>query len=264
MNVSSWLRTAKSKINALDAELILLDVICEKDRTFLVAHSERELSKEELGRAKLMLEKRVSGEPLAYLLGYKEFYGRKFLVAVDDRRVLIPRVETEKIIDIVKSFDNNPKKIIDVGTGSGCIAISLKLEIDSAEVLASDISNDALTIARKNAGRLKTDVKFLQADLLDGVDGCFDVIVANLPYVDEKWDWLDKEALSFEPKEALYAEDNGLYLIKKLIFQAQNRTEYLILESDTSQQEEITEYAKKHGFKLIGKYNFITVFKTEG
>ena len=261
MNVSSWLKTAKKKVNSLDAELILLNAMNEKDRTFLAVHDGRELSEDELKKADNALKRRTNGEPLAYILGYKEFYGRDFMV-MNEAHTLVPRTETESIIDVVKELNPAPKKILDVGTGSGCIAITLKLEL-GAEVLASDISAGALDIAKKNAGNLDAEVEFMESDLMEKIDGNFDVITANLPYVDENWDWLDKKALSFEPEEALYAEDGGLYLIKKLIRQAQGRTKYLILESDTSQQKEMIEYAEKYGFEFVKKDNFVTVFKAE-
>lgn len=263
MNVSSWLKTAKKKVNSLDAELILLNVINEKDRTFLATHDGRELSEDELKKADNALKRRANGEPLAYILGYKEFYGRDFIVA-NKARTLVPRTETESIIDMVKELSPAPKKILDVGTGSGCIAITLKLEL-GAEVLASDIIAGALDVAKKNAENLGAEVGFIESDLMEKIDGNFDVVVANLPYVDENWDWLDKKALSFEPKEALYAKDGGLDLIKKLIKQAENRTKYLILECDTSQQKTVIEFAKNYNFELVKKDNFIiTLRKLQG
>lgn len=260
MNVKSWLKTAKTKIDSLDAELILLSTIGENDRTFLTLHEDKKLAEEELKKANEFLERRASGEPLAYILGYKEFYGRRFLVA-KEARSLVPRTETESIIEMVKTLDFLPKRILDVGTGSGCIAITLKLENPEAEVLASDFSQDVLELAKENAKNLGADVKFIQSDLLDNIAGNFDLVVANLPYVDENWNWLDKKTLEFEPKEALFAEDGGLFLIKKLIKQTQGRTKYLILESDTSQQKAIIDFAAENGFKFTKKDDFVTMFQ---
>lgn len=253
MNVNSLLRQAKKRINSLDSELILLNVLGEKDRSFFAVHGDQILSDEQLNKFEKMVEKREEGVPLAYILGIKEFYGRNFSVSPE---VLIPRPESEAIIDFAKEL--SVKKIIDVGTGSGCLGISLKLEIPEAEVLATDISEDALKIARENAENLGTDVEFLVLNLLESVEEKFDLIVANLPYVSRDWDWTS--GIEFEPEIALFAEDNGLFLIKKLINQAKGRTKYLILESDTSQQEEIIDFAKNYGFKLIKKDNFVTVF----
>ena len=199
--------------------------------------------------------------PRAYKEGCQDFYGRDFLVTPD---VLIPRPETEQIIDTVlnlagKSYlpgvkpspnqlPENPV-ILDVGTGSGCIAITIKKELPEAQVYATDISEPALGIAQKNAQNHGAPITFIISHLLDNVKLTPDIIVANLPYVDEAWDWLDKEALSHEPKEALYAKDHGLELIKELIDQAANlHVPRLILEADPCQHEEIINSAK-------GKYN---------
>lgn len=256
MNVDSLLRQAKKRINPLDSELILLNILGEKDRSFFAVHGDQVLSSEQLKKFEEMVEKREKGVPLAYILGTKEFYGRNFMVSPE---VLIPRPESEAIIDFAKELF--VEKIIDVGTGSGCLGITLKLEIPGAKVLATDISEDALKIACENAKNLGADVEFLDSNLLESVEGKFDLIVANLPYVSKDWDWTS--GIDFEPEIALFAEDNGLFLIKILINQAKRRTKYLILESDTSQQEEIIDFAENHDFKLIKKDNFITVFKSK-
>ena len=138
------------------------------------------------------------------------FYGREFSVNTD---VLIPRPETEMMIDTALNLVGKayllgvrPSKaklphdltIIDVGTGSGCIAVTLKLELPEARVVASDVSEEALKVARQNAKRLGAEIEFAQADLLDGVEVVPDLVVANLPYVDENWEWIDKKALNKE------------------------------------------------------------------
>ena len=193
-----------------------------------------------------------------------DFYGRDFVITPD---VLIPRPETEMMVDAVlnlcgKSYlpgvkPSKPKlpqdcKIIDVGTGSGCIAITLARELSKARIVACDVSRKALAVARKNARRLEADVEFIESDLLNKVADDFDVVVANLPYVDENWEWLDKKALSYEPAVALYAEDGGLALIKKLINQvAERKIPYLILEADPCQHERVIEYAGTKGYSLL-------------
>ena len=236
--------------------------------------------------------------PKAYKDGYQDFYGRNFLVTPD---VLIPRPETEQIIDAVLNLAGKPylpgvkpaKRvlppnpiIVDVGTGSGCIAITIKKELPEAMVYATDISKKALKIAQKNADKHSAPISFIISRLCQnvnnpkdccprGVDSvkrknsfCThapnavnftpDVIVANLPYVDEKWDWLDKEALSHEPSIALYADDHGLELIKKLIDTANSK--YLILEADPCQHKEIIDYAAKKGLQHLETRGFILTF----
>ena len=210
-------------------------------------------------------------DPLrAYLEGVQDFYGRDFIVTPD---VLIPRPETEQIIDAVLNLAGKPylpgvkpaprvlpknPVILDVGTGSGCIAITLKMEIPEAEIKAVDISKPALKIAQKNALKFGVDPNFfIISNLLENVKFTPDVIVANLPYVDENWDWLDKESLNKEPKIALYAKEGGLELIKKLIDQSTEKgVKYLILEADPCQHEKIIDYINNK-YKLIDKRGYI-------
>ena len=211
--------------------------------------------------------------PKAYKLGRQNFYGRDFLVTPD---VLIPRPETEQIIDAVLNLAGKPylpgvkpgknqlpesPVILDVGTGSGCIAITLKKELPNAQVYATDISESALKVAQKNAQNHGVSIHFIISHLLDNVKFTPNTIVANLPYVDETWDWLDKEALSHEPKTALYAEDHGLKLIKELItqFTAQNIPR-LILEADPCQHEQIIDFAIKKGLQHLETRGFILTF----
>lgn len=211
--------------------------------------------------------------PEAYIRGVQDFYGRNYIVTPD---VLIPRPETEQIIDMVLSLAGKsylpgvkaPKKqlpdnpiILDVGTGSGCIAITIKKELKNAKVYASDVSENALQIAQKNATKHSASINFIISHLLNNVKFTPDVIVANLPYVDEDWDWLNKESLSYEPRIALYAKDHGLALIKELVKQTADRqTKYLILESDPYQHQEIIEYAKKAGFRHAKTRGYILLF----
>ena len=160
MNVSSWLR--KTAISRLDAELILANSL-GKDRVFLHAHPEFELSEDAEKRADADCLRRENHEPLAYILGYKNFYGRKFMVTPD---VLIPRPETEAIINLAKELKS--QKILDVGTGSGCIAITLKLELPDSDVVALDISPKALKIAEQNAAKLGAKIAFRESDRASG------------------------------------------------------------------------------------------------
>ena len=200
----------------------------------------------------------------------KDFYGREFVINSD---VLVPRPETEQMIDTVLNLVGKPYlpgvkpgeavlpedlTILDVGTGSGCVAVTLKLELPEATVVASDISEKALEVARENAKRLRAEVEFVQANLMDGIEIQPDLVVANLPYVDENWEWIDKEALSKEPSIALYAEDGGLALIYRLIDQVSERCiKHLVLEADPCQHERIENYAKKKGLTLCETRGFI-------
>lgn len=214
-------------------------------------------------------ETSFSDGPAAYQKGLADFYGRDFCV---NPNVLIPRPETEAIVDMVLNLLGKPylpgvkpskarlaqnAKVLEIGTGSGCIAITLKLEAPELDIVATDISDKALEVARANTKKFGLDIKLRKADLMDGATEQFDLMIANLPYVDENWDWLDKKALSYEPSLALYAEDHGLKLIFRLIEQAgERRVPSLILEADPCQHDDIVNFAAKQGYSLIEKRGF--------
>jgi len=211
--------------------------------------------------------------PQAYIDGVQDFYGRDCIVTPD---VLIPRPETEQIIDIVLSLAGKPylpgikpttnilppkPQILDVGTGSGCIAITIKRLLPQSIVTATDISASAIGIAQKNAQKHGVSLSFIISNLLENVKFTPDILVANLPYVDHNWDWLDQKSLSFEPEIALYAKQHGLALIYQLINQAATRNfPRLILEADPSQHQSIIYFAKKHHYQLVEIRGFILHF----
>lgn len=256
MNVGLALRKTKQRIDALDAEVIFLKAIKERDRSYLAIHDDRVLTDAEELAIEWMVSRREKGEPLAYILGQKEFYSRDFLVTKD---VLIPRPESEEIINIVKNLD--VQKIVDVGTGSGCLAVTLALEMPRAKITGLDISKQALLVATSNAIELGARVEFLQSDLLSAVkDEKFDVVVANLPYVDISWPWRGRE-LDWEPGLALYAGDHGMEIIKKMIRQAHGKTKYLVLEADPCQHEMIVQYAQKYNFCLNEVRGFVLLLE---
>lgn len=281
MNVNSWLKKASSSIDRLDAELILASIF-DKDRTFLHAHADEELTAEQQKAVDDMLLRRQKHEPLAYILGYKEFYGHKFYLTRD---VLIPRPETEALVDIASELyqklspnavklakttgtakavqtiqSGEPIKILDLGTGSGCIALSLASKLSQStknhaepeaniQIVASDISAKALACAEYNAKKLQIkSISWVKSNLLKSKafkNQTFDIIVANLPYVDKAWPWIDKNTLKYEPKLALYASNYGLGLIKNLIDKAPKHLKkggFLVLEADICQHQAILDY----------------------
>lgn len=220
--------------------------------------------------ANLAVEERVKGVPLAYILGWKEFYGRDFLVTPE---VLIPRVETESIVNLAKQLDlPDQAHILEVGTGSGCLAITLSFELSGSEVIATDISDSALMIAEQNKIFHGANVNFYHSNLLQefdfsfGIqDDYFDVVVANLPYVNPEWDWLDKEALSYEPKTALYAKaKNGLSFYERLLKEIARKmiVNYLILEADPCQHQELIELARNYHFVYLKTEGFALLFES--
>ncbi|MBR2543234.1 HemK family protein methyltransferase [Candidatus Saccharibacteria bacterium] len=207
------------------------------------------------------------------------FYGRDFFV---NQHVLTPRPETEQLIDEVLNLAGKPylpgiksaprvlpknPYILDVGTGSGCIAITLRLMLKNARIQATDISKDALEIAQKNAKKFGVDDPhlFIISNLLENVkftpENTPDLIVANLPYVDKNWDWVKPETLKSDPDLALYAEDGGLELIKKLIDEAEKyQIKYLILEADPCQHQALETYAESKNYHLKTTNGFILTF----
>jgi len=213
----------------MNAELLAMFTLgC--DRAFLFAHPERELTIEEQARLEDSLSQRARGVPAQYITGHQEFWGMDFIVSP---AVLIPRPETEHVIETVLQLANEnnggrapgiPIHIIDVGTGSGCIALALAKEFPYAEIHATDISSSALEVAHANAARhqFESRVRFRQTDLLHGIDpGSFDFVVSNPPYVGEsEADEVQLEVRKFEPRNAVFAGPTGLEVIERLIPQA--------------------------------------------
>lgn len=205
----------------MNAELLLMFTLgC--DRAYLFAHPERELTGDERSRYDAALGERCRGVPAQYITGHQEFWGMDLIVGP---AVLIPRPETEHLVEAVieLSRDLPAARIVDVGTGSGCIALALARELSSAEIHATDISPVALEIARANAARhqLENRVHFRRADLLEGLAGEFDVIVSNPPYVGEsEEDTVQLEVRRFEPRSAVFAGPIGTEVIERLIPQA--------------------------------------------
>ena len=271
--VESWLkksveklRTAEIESAKLDSELILARVLKVR-RTKLHANPQKKLSKTVVFHANNFLNKRVRRIPLAYIFREKDFFGRTFFV---NENVLVPRPETETLIEITKKYAKNSDKILDIGTGSGIIPITLKAELgDEIEVFASDISVQALAIANLNAQKiLSQNIELFESNLLEQIPAetlsKITIITANLPYVNRDWvDFEKNNELHHEPQIALYAQKNGLELIFKLIYQAQDlpKLEKIILEADPSQFKEIEKYANSCGFSKIISENYTITFK---
>jgi len=222
----------------MNAEVLLMFVLgC--DRAYLYAHPERELSPDDRNRYDEALEQRARGVPSQYITGHQEFWGLDFIVGP---AVLIPRPETEHLVEAVLELCGElphpvaptpgatgvgqplqALRIVDVGTGSGCVALALASELPRAEIHATEISADALEIARANAARLLlTDrVTFHVTDLLHGIAGGFDIVASNPPYVGEsEFDKVQLEVRKFEPRCAVFAGPDGMDVIRRLAPQA--------------------------------------------
>lgn len=256
LSSNAWLRDAADQLAEagiatarLDAEIILAHTV-RKSRTWLHAHGDEELSARLIEIADARLDLRLDRTPIAYIIGHKEFYTRMFKVTPS---VLIPRPESEALIELLKKhMPANAKRLIDVGTGSGCLGVTAKLELPTLDVTLADISRHALKIAENNAATLHADVTLVQSNLLAQAAGLFDVVIANLPYVDK--DWERSPETNKEPGLALFADNGGLALIEQLLEQlpeALNPSGLVLLEADPYQHEAILTLSAKLGLKHV-------------
>jgi release factor glutamine methyltransferase len=238
------LQTARGRLAAVsahprrDAETLLSHVLrCV--RVDLLTHPERVLTSEEAARFESLIERRLGYEPMQYIVGEQEFFGLLFEVTPD---VLIPRPETEHLVEATLRLTEK-SKILDVGTGSGAIAIALAHRSQNSHVTAIDISPAALAVASRNAQRHRVDdrITFLQSDLLSAVAGTFDVIVSNPPYVSES-EVLEPQVARYEPHSALFAGPTGLEIYQRLIPQAREHLKpggWLLMEIGFGQSDAI-------------------------
>ncbi|MEN6349693.1 MAG: peptide chain release factor N(5)-glutamine methyltransferase [Syntrophomonas sp.] len=229
----------------LEAEVLLARIL-EKDRVYLYAHFDKPVNRDEREQFRHYIIRRVKGEPVAYITGHKEFMSLDFQV---NPAVLIPRPETELLVELALDLAGgmNEVRICDVGTGSGAIAISLAAYCPTARVFATDISPEALKIARGNAARYGDKVSFHQGDLLSPLQdkGSFDIIVANLPYIAEaEFRELEPGVREYEPSGALLAPGDGLDIYRRLVPQALKVLSpggYILMEIDPRQSKKALE-----------------------
>lgn len=239
-----------------DAEILLAHLLAIP-RIKLYTDFERPLSKEELSKLKDLIKRRIAHEPVAYILGHKEFYTSDFLV---NPSVLIPRPETELIVDELRKLFKPEEvfSLLDIGTGSGCLAISAKKLFPSAAVTATDISADALDVAKKNATAILGDenaISFLQSDLFEKLEqSVFDVIVCNPPYIPEKVrESLAKEVKDHEPSIALFAGADGMDIYRRIFEQlgtGLSQNGIFICETGLETLEPVKALAIAHGFSF--------------
>lgn len=215
-----------------------------------------QLSKEIEEKYFSLIEKHIREDvPLSHLVGFEYFYDRKFKVTKD---VLSPRMETEeliyKVVDYVKTTEKNNLKILDLCTGSGIIAITLKKELDQflIDVVASDISEEAIKIAKENAQFHDTTIKFIQSDIFDNIDDKFDIIVSNPPYIDRKdEDTMQDNVLKYDPHLALFAEEEGTYFYRNIVEKASsylNDNGVIFFEIGYDQKDKIIKLADMNGY----------------
>ena len=224
-----------------------------RPQAWILAHGEELLDADDSSWITEQLRRRREGFPIQYILGSCEFYGREFLV---DPRVLIPRPETEILVESVLLRAPQGGRVVDVGTGSGCIAVTLKLERPDLNVFATDLSADALALAVENARRLRASVTFARTDLLGGLAGPFDTIVSNPPYIPAKEiSSLQREVRDHEPRLALEAGVEGLDAIERLLDHALPVLEsngLLAMEIGFGQADRVRTMATVRGWSEVG------------
>jgi release factor glutamine methyltransferase len=258
---TEYFKKRKIESPRLNAEHLLAHVL-ERKRLDLYLEFERELDEAELEPLRDLVRRRGEGEPLQHLLGTVEFCGHTFLC---DKRALVPRPETEQLVELLMSEVRGQKpdsRIVDVGTGSGVIALSLAVKFPESEVHATDVSDEALALAGENAARLGLSerVHFAKGDLFGGAEGTFDMIIANLPYLSTQ----DRQSLAREvlrdPEIALFAGERGDELIRRLIEQAPARLRpggLLALEIGIGQSEALATFlAGKNYHDIESKYDY--------
>lgn len=268
-SISDWLREATKQLknigiasSRLDAELILAHTL-RKPRTYLHAHLDETIDARRHDIANARLELRLERTPLAYIIGHKEFYGRRFIV---NPSVLIPRPESETIIEWlleITAGQITPARLIDVGTGSGALGITAKLERPHLDVTLSDVDAKALAVASRNATQLGAEVHTRRDSLLNSHTFSVDYVLANLPYVDKTWEDTSPE-LRHEPSVALYASNGGLRLIEQLILQLTRWLEpggIALLEADPTQHDRIVALARESGLMSLGSRDYIVALK---
>ncbi|MCX7800614.1 MAG: peptide chain release factor N(5)-glutamine methyltransferase [Fimbriimonadales bacterium] len=251
MRLDDWLREAVRRLElagvpepSTDAQM-LAALALGRDRVYVLSHPEQPVPAE----AEELLRRREAREPLAYILGWREFYGRRFAV---ERSVLIPRQETERLIDVCLGLPLPAEAdVLDLGTGSGCIAVTLALERPLWRVLATDLSMEALGVASANAARLGAKVGFRYGDLFEAMRGAaFDLIVSNPPYVREG-EPLQPEIARYEPPQALYAGPDGDEAYRRIAAEAGEWLRpdgWLVVELGDAQRA--VEAFERHGWSV--------------
>lgn len=265
MKIANWLKHNTERLQSVDIPtarldcLVLLCDLLDKNKAFILAHPEFTLDTQQLSTLDTQIKKRMDHTPLAHIRGVSEFYGRSFFVT---KYVLEPRPESESIIDLLKKISTKAA-IIDIGTGSGALAITAKLELTPADVYAVDISPDCITIAQKNANALDAKVTFREGDLLQPFTDAElhgSILLANLPYVPNSQ--AINRAATHEPSLAIFGGDDGLDLYRTLFQQIteSSKPSHVITESLLDQHTLLRDLASRHGYSQTARDGLVQVF----
>lgn len=260
MDIKTWLIEAKGALSLvsdspkLDADILLSHVL-DKTRSYLFTYPEKTLSKNELQSANVLLSLRLKGKPIAYLIGKQSFYSLDFKV---NEHVLIPRPDSECLIDFCLEtlHHNTPAKILDLGTGSGALALTLAYHLPKSKVIAADICPKALAVAKENQAYLNIkNISFIQSDWFNQLEPTlFDLIIANPPYISESDKALCPNSKQYEPVGALIAPNEGLACLEAIILQSSkwlkpNST--LIVEHGYQQSTKVKKLFESNGYRDI-------------
>jgi release factor glutamine methyltransferase len=248
-----------ARISKLDVELIIGHML-ELPREWVLAHPERKFTKLQKQLLNLLVCKRADGLPLSYITGYKEFYGKRFIV---NEFVLIPRPETEDMVErAIEILGNNPDYImLDMGTGSGCIGMSVALALDSENIICSDVSGPALEVARLNKKKLHPNVPVVRSDMFEHIEDDIDLLCANLPYVPKSLK--NKPDIQAEPAIALFSDNKGLAHYQQMFEAIKKRAQkpsIILVESLVEQQPKLETLAAQFGYKKSWQKALITEF----
>lgn len=235
--------------------IIALTYLLNTNKNLLFLNKEEALDEKIENELKIINDKINEGYPLQYAIGKWNFYGLDLLV---DKRALIPRYETEILVDLIINDNSNNKKILDIGTGSGAISLALSKNLKDSKIIGVDISKKAIDLANENKIKLNiNNVEFKESDIFSNIEEKFDIIVSNPPYINkEDFEKLDKK-LYYEPQNALYGGEDGLYFYKKIIKNAKNflnKNGKIYLEIGYDQKDFISNLLEEYGYKQIKSY----------
>lgn len=235
--------------------IIALTYLLNTNKNLLFLNKEEALDEKIENELKIINDKINEGYPLQYAIGKWNFYGLDLLV---DKRALIPRYETEILVDLIINDNSNNKKILDIGTGSGAISLALSKNLKDSKIIGVDISKNAIDLANENKIKLNiNNVEFKESDIFSNIEEKFDIIVSNPPYINkEDFEKLDNK-LYYEPQNALYGGEDGLYFYKKIIKNAKNflnKNGKIYLEIGYNQKDYISNLLEEYGYKQIKSY----------
>lgn len=247
------LKAAGIDSGRLDTAL-LLGKVTEQSRAWLLAHDDETLTPDQETAFLALLAKRAERHPLVHLTNNREFYGLDLYIDAD---VLTPRVETEKMVDYAIKYTPQNSRLIDIGTGSGAIAIAIKKHRPDLTVIGTDVTDEALAVARKNITHYGLDIELIKSDLFEAVDGSFETVVTNLPYLKDDADLMPE--VQKEPAVALFGGDDGLVLYRKFLRRLPTYLKsggFLFTECDPWQHESLIGEAKEAGLQPIEQEDY--------